>query len=327
MPINDPQTRIRGYEELKVISHHVHLRPTLDGSRVVDVTMDMTPDQLTAGSHAVRTVVADRYRVATLESADDILAMRELTSLADELQSLVVPGAIARLTLNVGGIGRFSEALEAFVRARVRRRAAGARGRRGGRAARVRDHRRRRRRPPRRHARRARRLARPPRVSARPTGLAAVLVAAVALCGCTTEIDAAKGEKLIERAVTSQVGAKVRSVECPEGLVAKKGARFRCKVTGADGSTGDVVVTERDAKGKVSIDAPFLHVRAVEDQVSADLRDKLGDAVEVACPEIVVVAKGDRFTCSGRSAETSRRIRVVQQDARGHVRYTVTGLS
>jgi hypothetical protein len=116
VPINDPQTRIRGYEESKVISHHVHLRPTLDGSRVVDVTMDMTPDQLTAGSHAVRTVVADRYRVATLESADDILAMRELTSLADELQSLVVPGAIARLTLNVGGIGRFSEALEAFVR-------------------------------------------------------------------------------------------------------------------------------------------------------------------------------------------------------------------
>jgi hypothetical protein len=99
-----------------VIAHHVHLRPTLDGSRVVDVTMDMTADQLTAGAHAVGAVVADRYRVAALESADDILAMRELTSLADELQSLVVPGAIARLTLNVGGVGRFSEALEAFVR-------------------------------------------------------------------------------------------------------------------------------------------------------------------------------------------------------------------
>ena len=99
-----------------MIAHHVHLRPTLDGSRVVDVTMDLTADQLSAGAHAVRHVVDDRYRVATLESADEILAMRELTSLADELRSLVVPGAIAQLTLTIAGTGRFREALEDFLR-------------------------------------------------------------------------------------------------------------------------------------------------------------------------------------------------------------------
>ena len=98
-----------------MIAHHVHLRPTLDGSRVVDVTLDLTAEQLSAGAHAVQRVVDDRYRVAPLESADDILAMRELTSLSDELRSLVVPGAIARLTLTIAGVGRFRMALEDFV--------------------------------------------------------------------------------------------------------------------------------------------------------------------------------------------------------------------
>jgi Domain of unknown function (DUF4333) len=162
-------------------------------------------------------------------------------------------------------------------------------------------------------------------VTDRPVGLIAGLAAAVALGGCSTEIDAAKGEKLISKAVKAQVGARIRTVTCPEGLKARKGATFRCTVTGADGSKGDVVVTERDDKGKVSIDAPFLHVREVEEQVSADLREKVGDDVTVTCPEIVVVAEGDRFTCRGRSGGARRRIRVTQQDARGHVRYTVLG--
>jgi hypothetical protein len=98
-----------------VIAHHIHFRPTLDGSRIVDVTMDLSPDQLAGAAHAVRHVIADRFRLASLESADDILAMRELTSLADELTSLIVPGAIARLTLTTAGTGRFRVALEDFI--------------------------------------------------------------------------------------------------------------------------------------------------------------------------------------------------------------------
>ena len=98
-----------------MIVHHVHLRPTLDGTRVVDVSIDLTAAQLAAGAHAVRDVTADRYRVAALESIDDILAMRELTSLADELSALAAPGAINRLTLTVAGAGRFLGALEDFA--------------------------------------------------------------------------------------------------------------------------------------------------------------------------------------------------------------------
>lgn len=99
-----------------MIVHHVHLRPTLDGTRVIDVTMDLSGEQLLAGAHAVRSVVAGRYRVSALEAADDILAMRELTVLADELQALAVPGAISPITLTVGGVGRFNESLDEFAR-------------------------------------------------------------------------------------------------------------------------------------------------------------------------------------------------------------------
>lgn len=101
-----------------MIVHHVHLRPTFDGSRVVDVTLDLSAAQLDAGAHAVRQVAADRYRVVALDSADDVLAMRELTSLADELTALALPGAINRLTLAVAGVGRFRTALEDFVASR-----------------------------------------------------------------------------------------------------------------------------------------------------------------------------------------------------------------
>src|SRR4051794_17561876 len=81
--------------------------------------MDLTAVQLDAGAHAVRHVTAERYRVAALESADDILAMRELTSLADELSALAAPGAINRLTLTVAGAGRFLGALEDFAGSRA----------------------------------------------------------------------------------------------------------------------------------------------------------------------------------------------------------------
>jgi hypothetical protein len=109
---------VAGIRCVVVIVHHVQLRPTLAGSRIVDVSMDLTAAQLGAGAHAVRMVCDERYRVAALDSADDVLAMRDLTSLADELGALAAPGAINRLTLTVAGVGRFLGALVDFAASR-----------------------------------------------------------------------------------------------------------------------------------------------------------------------------------------------------------------
>lgn len=102
-----------------MVPHDIHLLRLPDGSHVVEVTLDLTGEQLHAGAHAVRQVVADRYRIAPIESGDDVQAMRELTLLADELESIAVPGARSRATLTVAATGRLRGALEDFAASRA----------------------------------------------------------------------------------------------------------------------------------------------------------------------------------------------------------------
>ena len=64
--------------------------PTLDGSRIVDVSMDLHAAQLRAGAHAVRHVRRTATAWPRSSHVDDVLAMRELTSLADELDALAL---------------------------------------------------------------------------------------------------------------------------------------------------------------------------------------------------------------------------------------------
>jgi hypothetical protein len=143
------------------------------------------------------------------------------------------------------------------------------------------------------------------------------------LAGCSTKIDDAAGEKLIRKAVSQQVKAKVRTVTCPKGLTAKKGATFSCQVTGTDGTTGTALVTEKDDKGNVSVNAPFLHVREVEQSIGSGIKAQVGSDVAVKCPQIVVVKAGGTFDCTAISGSDRAKVKVVQQDAQGRVRYTL----
>lgn len=147
---------------------------------------------------------------------------------------------------------------------------------------------------------------------------------ALALAGCSTKIDDAAGEKAIRQAVGQQVGADVRSVTCPKNLIAKKGASFTCQVTGSDGTTGTAVVTENDDKGSVSVTAPFLHVHEVERSIAKGIEQQVGSAVKVRCPQIVVVKAGGTFSCTAISRSDHAKVKVVQEDARGRVRYTLS---
>lgn len=83
-------------------------------------------------------------------------------------------------------------------------------------------------------------------------------LAVLALAGCGESlIDTDKGEKLVRSAVAEQTGARVASVACPEDVKIKRGATFRCVVTGTDRSKGDAVVRQTDDKGNVHVDAAF----------------------------------------------------------------------
>ena len=67
--------------------HHPHIDISrgLDGERVVLACLDLREDEVAAAARAVAATAAERYRTPRI-SADDVLELRELTALKDELE-------------------------------------------------------------------------------------------------------------------------------------------------------------------------------------------------------------------------------------------------
>jgi hypothetical protein len=99
-----------------MLPHHVELRSGADGHPVVEVTFDLSAAQVAAGAHAVRIVRESRHRTREM-SVDDVLAMRELTSIADELALLEVHAAAVTMRASAARLGAFRDALETFASA------------------------------------------------------------------------------------------------------------------------------------------------------------------------------------------------------------------
>jgi hypothetical protein len=88
----------------------------LDGHAVVYACFDLAPEQIAAAAHAVAATATERYRISEV-SADDVLELRELTTLADELGELrggasTVVLRPARLTTLLDAVSRFIESRE-----------------------------------------------------------------------------------------------------------------------------------------------------------------------------------------------------------------------
>jgi hypothetical protein len=62
----------------------IDISEDLDGEPVVYAVFDLSQVEIAAAAHAVRSTVAERYRLPAI-SADDVVELRELTVLADEL--------------------------------------------------------------------------------------------------------------------------------------------------------------------------------------------------------------------------------------------------
>lgn len=150
-----------------------------------------------------------------------------------------------------------------------------------------------------------------------------LLTAALTLAACgRSTVDATKGETFIRGVVADQVGARVAAVACPDDVETRKGDTFTCSVAGADGSKGDVLVTQRDDDGNVNVSAPFLHVREVEAVMADEIAKQAeGGGVTVRCPEIIVVKKGVRFECKATAEGKSRDVAAQLTDDEGHFSY------
>lgn len=148
------------------------------------------------------------------------------------------------------------------------------------------------------------------------------LLAALVLAACgESRIDADRAERFVRGVVAEQVQSRVATVTCPEDVEKQTGARFTCVVTGADGSTGDVAVTQQK-KSVLSVNAPFLNVREAEAVMTEQIakQDDVDD-VTVVCPEIVVDKKDALFRCRATSDGKTRNVNARLTGERGRFSY------
>jgi hypothetical protein len=97
-----------------MLNAHIDISQGLDGEPVVLACFDLGEEELAASAHAVA-ATSERFRTSEM-SVDDVIELRELTVLADELADLALrPGMRtvvlrpARLTLYRDALGRFIE--------------------------------------------------------------------------------------------------------------------------------------------------------------------------------------------------------------------------
>jgi hypothetical protein len=101
---------------MHMLPHHIEVGTDADGHRTVAVTFDLGPEQAGAAAHAVRVIRDVRYRTVEM-SADDVLAMRDMTALADALGELQSLDGRSHVRATVARIGVLRSALEEFASA------------------------------------------------------------------------------------------------------------------------------------------------------------------------------------------------------------------
>lgn len=79
--------------------------------------LDLGVEEITAASHAVAAVAAERFRSASM-SVDDVLELRELTALSDELTGPGAPRETRTLVLRPARLSALRDSVARFVESR-----------------------------------------------------------------------------------------------------------------------------------------------------------------------------------------------------------------
>jgi hypothetical protein len=93
----------------------IDISQDLDGDSVVHACFDLSPDELAAAAHAVQATTSERFRIGEI-SSDEVLELRELTTLADELGELT--GGASTVVLKPARLSALRDAVIAFVESR-----------------------------------------------------------------------------------------------------------------------------------------------------------------------------------------------------------------
>jgi hypothetical protein len=95
----------------------IDISQDLDGDAVVHACFDLSPEELGAAAHAVAATSGERFRTTEL-SGDDVVEMRELTALSDELGDL--SRGASTVVLKPARLSALRDAVAVFVESRER---------------------------------------------------------------------------------------------------------------------------------------------------------------------------------------------------------------
>jgi len=99
-----------------MVNSHIDISRGLDGEPVVLACFDLGDEQLAASAHAVA-ATAERFRSAEM-SVDDVIELRELTVLADELADLALRPGLRTVVLRPARLTVYRDAVARFIESR-----------------------------------------------------------------------------------------------------------------------------------------------------------------------------------------------------------------
>ena len=100
-----------------MLNPHIDISQGIDGEPVVLACFDLGEEQLAASSYAVTAASTERFRTAEM-SVDDVLDLRELTALSDELADLSLRSGMRTVVLRPARLTVYRDALAQFVETR-----------------------------------------------------------------------------------------------------------------------------------------------------------------------------------------------------------------
>jgi hypothetical protein len=89
----------------------------LEGEPIVLACFDLGEDEIAAAAHAVAAMAAERFRLADM-SVDDVLELRELTALADELAGQDPQPGMRTLVLRPARLSALRDSVGRFIETR-----------------------------------------------------------------------------------------------------------------------------------------------------------------------------------------------------------------
>jgi len=101
---------------MSMVNAHIETTQDLDGEPIVLACFDLADPELGAAAHAVAAYSKARFRTTDL-SVDDVLEMRELTAIADDLADLALREGMRTVVLRPARLTALRHALTGYVEA------------------------------------------------------------------------------------------------------------------------------------------------------------------------------------------------------------------